>query len=176
MANREVELLAVGAGPSNLALAVALEELAPGLARNSLVIERDEDVSWQKGMLLPEALSQVSFLKDLVTLRNPRSKFSFLNYLHAIGRLDEFVNLGSFVPYRIELAGYLKWTAESLSQVDVQLGTECTDISPVWTNGTLTGWTTRTAEGEEIRSRYLVLGVGRDARIPSSCAPSRRTG
>lgn len=171
MANREVELLAVGAGPSNLALAVALEELAPGLARNSLVIERDEDVSWQKGMLLPEALSQVSFLKDLVTLRNPRSKFSFLNYLHAIGRLDEFVNMGSFVPYRIELAGYLKWTAESLSQVDVQLGTECTDISPVWTNGTLTGWTTRTAEGEEIRSRYLVLGVGRDARIPEQLRP-----
>jgi len=29
MARREVELLAVGAGPSNLGLAVALEELAP---------------------------------------------------------------------------------------------------------------------------------------------------
>ena len=36
MIDREVELLAVGAGPSNLALAVALEELAPDLAANSL--------------------------------------------------------------------------------------------------------------------------------------------
>ncbi|MET0233531.1 MAG: SidA/IucD/PvdA family monooxygenase [Kibdelosporangium sp.] len=166
MANREVELLAVGAGPSNLALAVALEELAPGLARDSLVIERDKQVSWQKGMLLPEALSQVSFLKDLVTMRNPRSKFSFLNYLHAIGRLDQFVNMGSFVPYRIELAGYLKWTAETLSQVELELGRECVDISPVWTNGTLTGWSTRMADGDTIRSRYLVIGAGRDARIP----------
>ncbi|WP_181771560.1 lysine N(6)-hydroxylase/L-ornithine N(5)-oxygenase family protein [Amycolatopsis pittospori] len=166
MANRDVELLAVGAGPSNLALAVALEELAPGLARDSVLIERDQEVSWQRGMLLPEALSQVSFLKDLVTLRNPRSRFSFLNYLHDTNRLNEFVNMGSFVPYRVELADYLKWTAESLSLVDLQRGRECLDITPVWTDGTLTGWDTRVADGETIRSRYLVVGAGRDARIP----------
>jgi L-ornithine N5-oxygenase len=34
MAKREVELLAIGAGPSNLGLAVALEELAPDVAEN----------------------------------------------------------------------------------------------------------------------------------------------
>ncbi|MFD5092815.1 lysine N(6)-hydroxylase/L-ornithine N(5)-oxygenase family protein [Amycolatopsis thailandensis] len=166
MANRDVELLAVGAGPSNLALAVALEELAPGLARESVLLERDEEVSWQRGMLLPEALSQVSFLKDLVTLRNPCSRFSFLSYLHATNRLNEFVNMGSFVPYRVELADYLKWTAESLALVDLQRGRECLDISPVWTDGVLTGWDTRVADGEIIRSRYLVVGAGRDARIP----------
>ncbi|MET0134669.1 MAG: SidA/IucD/PvdA family monooxygenase [Kibdelosporangium sp.] len=166
MVNRDVELLAVGAGPSNLALAVAMEEMAPGLARDSLLVERDKEVSWQRGMLLPEALSQVSFLKDLVTLRNPRSKYSFLNYLHATGRLEQFVNMGSFVPYRVELAGYLKWTAESLSLVDLQRGRECVDITPLWTDGTLTGWSTRMADGETVRSRYLVLGGGRDARIP----------
>lgn len=166
MPNRDVELLAIGAGPSNLALAVALEELAPELARESLIVERDHEVSWQRGMLFPEALSQVSFLKDLVTLRNPCSRFSFLKYLHSVGRLDQFVNMGSFVPYRIELAGYLKWTAESLSLVTVELGRECTAISPVRTGGTLTGWETRLADGDVIRSRYLVIGMGRDPRIP----------
>lgn len=76
--NREVELLAIGAGPSNLALAVALEELAPDdLARNSLIVERAGAVQWQEGLLLPWAKSQASFLKDLVTLRNPQSEFSF---------------------------------------------------------------------------------------------------
>jgi L-ornithine N5-oxygenase len=171
MADHDVELLAIGAGPSNLALAIALEELAPGLARNSLIVERDEEVSWQRGMLLPEALSQVSFLKDLVTLRNPRSRFSFLNYLHATGRLNEFVNMGSFVPYRLELAGYLKWTAEQLKLVDVRKGRECVAVDPMWTDGVLTGWATRTADGATIRSRYLVIGAGRDARIPE---PLRR--
>ena len=129
MANREVELLAVGAGPSNLALAVALEELAPGLARNSLVIERDKDVPGRRECCCPRRCPGV-VPEGPRDAAQPAQQFSFLNYLHAIGRLDEFVNLGSFVPYRIELAGYLKWTAESLSQVDVQLGTECTDISP----------------------------------------------
>jgi L-ornithine N5-oxygenase len=166
MSDQDVELLAIGAGPSNLALAVALEEMAPGLARNSLIIERDEEVSWQRGMLLPEALSQVSFLKDLVTLRNPRSRFSFLNYLHATGRLNEFVNMGSFVPYRLELAGYLRWTAEQLKLVGVARGRECVSIDPLSSDGVLTGWLTRTADGGTIRSRYLVVGAGRDARIP----------
>ncbi|HET9168142.1 MAG TPA: SidA/IucD/PvdA family monooxygenase [Actinospica sp.] len=168
MTTRDVELLAIGAGPSNLALAVALEELAPGLARDSLLLERDEEVSWQRGMLLPEARSQVSFLKDLVTLRNPRSRFSFLSYLHDTGRLDHFVNMGSFVPYRVELADYLKWTARSLSLVEVKLGLECVGLDPVWTDGALTGWQARTADGDTIRSRYLVVGVGRDARIPEA--------
>ena len=74
-----VELLAIGAGPANLALAVALEELAPELAARTLIVEQHPDIAWQRGMLLPWAQSQVSFLKDLVTLRNPRSAFTFVN-------------------------------------------------------------------------------------------------
>src|SRR5512141_681004 len=81
MTHQDVELLAIGAGPSNLALAVALEELAPDLAANSLLIERAEAIVWQQGLLLPWATSQISFLKDLVTLRNPCSEFSFINFL-----------------------------------------------------------------------------------------------
>ena len=62
MTNREVELLAVGAGPANLALAVALEELgADGLAQNSLVIERGHSIEWQRGLLMPWTKSQVAF-------------------------------------------------------------------------------------------------------------------
>src|SRR5262252_4391029 len=76
MTHREVELLAIGAGPSNLALAVALEELGPDdLADNCVVVERHPTVQWQPGLLVPWAKSQVSFLKDLVTLRNPTSRF-----------------------------------------------------------------------------------------------------
>ena len=62
MTNHEVELLAVGAGPANLALAVALEELGvDGLAENSLFIERGQTVEWQRGLLLPWTKSQVAF-------------------------------------------------------------------------------------------------------------------
>jgi L-ornithine N5-oxygenase len=162
MTNREVELLAVGGGPANLALAVAIEELGiDGLAENSLVIERGHTVEWQRGLLLPWTKSQVAFAKDLVTLRNPRSKFTFLNYLRSVGRLDDFINMGSFTPYRVEISGYLSWVAESLRKVKFELGCECTSIAPVRdSSGTLTGWLTKLADGSTISSRYLCPPTG----------------
>jgi L-ornithine N5-oxygenase len=167
MSDLEVELLAIGAGPSNLALAVALEELAPDLASNSLLIERAATVEWQAGLLLPWAKSQVSFLKDLATLRNPSSEFTFLNYLHTVGRLDDFINMANFVPYRMEISEYFKWAASSLSRVKLRLNCACTAIEPRYgAGGDLTGWLTRLADGSVIASRYLVIGIGRDPYIP----------
>src|SRR5438067_1100782 len=50
MKHREVELLAIGGGPSSLALAVAIEELASeNLARSSLVIEQARDAYVPEG-------------------------------------------------------------------------------------------------------------------------------
>jgi L-ornithine N5-monooxygenase len=168
MNHREVELLAIGAGPANLALAVALEELAPAdVAGNSLLVERGRTIEWQQGLLMPWAKSQVSFLKDLATLRNPRSRFSFLNYLHTVGRLDDFINMGSFTPYRIEISDYLRWVASSLSRVNLELGRECTSVEPRRdAAGTLTGWLARFADGSTVASRYLVIGAGRDPFVP----------
>jgi L-ornithine N5-monooxygenase len=167
MTKREVELLAIGAGPSNLGLAVALEELAPELADNALIIDRNKTIEWQQGMLLPWAKSQVAFAKDLVTLRNPRSKFSFVNHLHATGRLDDFINMGSLTPYRREIASYLAWVASALTRVRVELGRECLAIRPQRApDGMLTGWLTTLADGSSISSRYLVIGTGRDPNIP----------
>jgi L-ornithine N5-oxygenase len=159
-------LLAVGAGPSNLALAVALEELAPeSLARNTLIIERAPDVAWQREMLFPWARSQVSFLKDLATLRNPRSAYTFVNYLHSVGRLDEFVNLGSTTPYRVELSAYLQWVAASLRRPRIEYNRECVSAVP---DGA--GWSVRMADGSTISCRHLVLGVGRDPHVPEPFA------
>ncbi len=172
MTHQDVELLAIGAGPSNLALAVALEELAPDdLSRNSLLIERSDAVAWQQGLLLPWVTSQISFLKDLVTLRNPASQYSFVNYLHSIGRLDEFINLGGLWPYRTEISSYLNWVANSLSKVRLELGRECAAIQPRRkADGSLAGWTTRLADGSTISSRYLVVAGGREAHIPAPLA------
>ncbi len=172
MADREVELLAIGAGPSNLGLAVALEELAPDdLATNSLVVEAHEEITWQRGMLLPWAQSQVSFLKDLVSLRNPCSRFTFLNYLHGLGRLDDFVNLSTFLPYRSEISDYLRWVAESLEKVRVEYGRRCVEIEPRRNAaGTLNGFVVRLADGSTIGSTVLALAAGRDALVPAEFA------
>lgn len=163
----DVELLAIGAGPSNLGLAVALEELAPELAENSLLIDRNSEIAWQQGMLMPWATSQVSFLKDLVTQRDPTSKFSFLNHLFETGRMDEFVNMSTFTPYRVEFTEYLRWVAASLEKVKIELGKQVVAMRPRKDeSGTVTGWVTTLADGSTINSRYLVYGGSREANIP----------
>lgn len=168
MISQDTEVLAVGAGPANLALAVALEELAPEVAARTLMIDRSRTVEWQTGLLLPWAKSQVSFLKDLVTLRNPRSRFSFLSYLHATGRLDDFINMGAWTAYRSEIAGYLNWSAGQLRAVGVQLGRECVAVEPQRdSRGTLAGWLASFADGSQVACRYLVLGIGRDPLVPA---------
>ena len=82
------DLIGVGFGPSNLALAIALEELAQtnGHALDALFIDKQSDYRWHGNTLATQSELQISFLKDLVSLRNPTSPYSFVNYLHQIGR------------------------------------------------------------------------------------------
>ncbi|MFE1827710.1 lysine N(6)-hydroxylase/L-ornithine N(5)-oxygenase family protein [Streptomyces yangpuensis] len=168
MSDREVDVLAIGAGPANLALAVAIEESdTPELADHTLLLEQGPDIKWQRDLLMPWARSQVSFLKDLVTLRNPTSKFSFLNYLHTQGRLDEFTNLGTFHPFRWEFSDYLHWVAHTLQKVRIRYDSHATRIDPTHhTDGTIHGWNIHLTDGNTIHTRNLVIGGGRDPRIP----------
>ncbi|MFD0361167.1 lysine N(6)-hydroxylase/L-ornithine N(5)-oxygenase family protein [Nocardia sp. GCM10030253] len=169
MTDHEVDVLAIGAGPANLALAVALEESgARRLAENTVLLEQHPDVKWQRNLLLPWARSQVSFLKDLVTLRNPRSRFSFLNFLYEGGRLNEFVNLSTFNPYRWELSEYQQWVAHSLEQVRVRHDARCERVEPRrTTDGRLVGWTVTLSNGDTVDCRDLVIGTGRDPHVPA---------
>jgi L-ornithine N5-oxygenase len=166
--DQEVDVLAIGAGPANLALAVAIEESGSRtLAENTLLLEQFPDIKWQRSLLLPWARSQVSFLKDLVTLRNPQSRFSFLKFLHEQGRLDEFVNLGTFNPYRWELSNYQQWVADSLEHVAVRYGACGERVEPRrGSDGTIVGWTVSLTGGDTVRCRDLVIGIGRDPHVP----------
>src|SRR5271156_6683743 len=92
------DLLGIGFGPSNLALAIALAER--GL--RGVFAEAQPRFGWHRGMLLPGARMQVPFLKDLVTLRNVKSAFTFLNYLSEHGRLVEFIGRHTLFPSRLE--------------------------------------------------------------------------
>lgn len=127
------DLVGVGFGPSNLALAIAIEEhnhASTEDALDALFLERQERFGWHRGMLLDGATMQVSFLKDLVTMRDPASRFSFLSYLSQRGRLADFINRKSLFPFRVEFHDYLEWAAEHLAHL-VRYDAEVTDIRPV---------------------------------------------
>jgi L-ornithine N5-oxygenase len=158
----------IGAGPANLALAVALEESgSPEIAANAIILEQYEDVKWQRSLLLPWTRSQVSYVKDLVTLRNPRSRFSFLNFLHERGELDQFVNLATFNPFRWQLSTYHQWVADTLEQVQLRYGVRAERILPIHAeDATLLGFAVPLSDGDTILCRDLVFGAGRDAFVP----------
>lgn len=109
-----LDLVGVGFGPSNLALAVALNEYNENatLPITAEFVEVKPEFGWHTGMLLPGTTMQISFLKDLATQRNPKSEFTFLNYLTERGRLTEFINFKTFFPTRLEFHDYLAWAAE----------------------------------------------------------------
>ncbi|BBU22235.1 SidA/IucD/PvdA family monooxygenase [Mycobacterium xenopi] len=124
----DLDFIGIGFGPSNLALAVAAEELIPNW--RGLFLERSQSFQWHPGMMLEGARMQISFLKDLATLRNPASRYTFLQYAKARGRLEQFVNINEFRPTRLEYNDYLKWVAESFAD-RVRYGAVVTAVVPL---------------------------------------------
>lgn len=58
----------------------------------------------------------IRFLKDLATIRNPSSQYTFLSYLHSTSpsRLLSFISLSTFAPTRKEYAAYMTWAADKV--------------------------------------------------------------
>jgi len=128
------DVLGIGFGPSNLALAIAIEEhnatVLPEEQVNALFLERQPRFGWHRGMLIDDATMQVSFLKDLVTMRNPTSDFSFLCYLREQGRLVDFLNQKTLFPLRVEFHDYFEWAAARVGHL-AAYSQEVLSITPV---------------------------------------------
>lgn len=171
------DVLGVGFGPSNLALAVALHE-HPWQAARVAFVERRPRFAWHPGMLIEGATMQVSFLKDLATLRRPTSPFSFLNYLHTKGRLVDFINHKDFFPSRVEYHDYLEWAAEQFTGL-VTYGTEVRRVTPVQQEARTVAFDVLTHDlatgAETVRTaRNLVLATGLVPRLPPGVTGSPR--
>ncbi|MEV6931361.1 SidA/IucD/PvdA family monooxygenase [Dactylosporangium sp. NPDC051485] len=165
------DVVGIGFGPSNLALAIAIEEhnaTAPEPVR-AVFLERQESFGWHRGMLFEDATMQVSFLKDLVTLRNPASGYSFVSYLHAQGRLADFINYKTMYPLRVEFHDYLRWAADRVG-VPVRYGHTVTDVVPV-EGGELLEVVTGP---RRVRARNVVVAVGLEPSLPPGVAPAER--
>ncbi|KIK69359.1 hypothetical protein GYMLUDRAFT_67995 [Collybiopsis luxurians FD-317 M1] len=175
------DLIGVGFGPSNVAIAGALIEKW-GVPQSEpqksiqkvLFIEKHPTFQWHPGMLLPGAQMQISFLKDLATLRSPQSPLTFMNYLHVHDRLSAFINRGSFTPSRKEFADYLGWAARYVEEkgVNVNYGQEVVGIdeSP---DGLVTVTSRSVSDGQlhVFITRNLVVSPGGRPRIPTAVAP-----
>ncbi|GLS46913.1 lysine N(6)-hydroxylase/L-ornithine N(5)-oxygenase family protein [Methylobacterium brachythecii] len=172
----DYDVLGIGLGPSNLALAIALDEAnrVNGAACNFHFLERQPRFTWHGGMLLPGSDMQISFLKDLVSLRDPTSPLTFVNYLHKQGRLEDFANCKTFYPSRVEFNDYLRWVADSFAS-SCSYGETVIAVEPVQAGGTVTALrvVSRSASGRESvrQTRGLVVAVGGAPHIPALFKP-----
>ncbi|MDN5914946.1 MAG: lysine N(6)-hydroxylase/L-ornithine N(5)-oxygenase family protein [Pseudonocardia sp.] len=178
-----LDVIGVGFGPSNLGLAIALQEhnatAAPGDRITARFVERQEKFGWHRGMLIEDATMQVSYLKDLVTLRNPTSPFTFLCYLKERERLVDFINYGSNFPTRLEFHDYLEWAAAQFAG-SVDYGAEVEEILPVRGedgNGAVEHVDVVYRLGEQtvrLRARNVVLATGLTPALPRGITAGER--
>ncbi|MFJ7153184.1 lysine N(6)-hydroxylase/L-ornithine N(5)-oxygenase family protein [Streptomyces sp. NPDC100445] len=160
-ARRTHDFVAIGLGPFNLGLACLTEPIA---ALDGVFLESKPDFEWHAGMFLDGAHLQTPFMSDLVTLADPTSPFSFLNYLKEKGRLYSFYIRENFYPLRVEYDDYCRWAANRLSSV--RFGTTVTEVTYEDEDGT---YAVRTEAGDTYRARHLVLGTGTPPHIPDAC-------
>ncbi|NKI42435.1 lysine N(6)-hydroxylase/L-ornithine N(5)-oxygenase family protein [Streptomyces physcomitrii] len=174
------DLIGIGFGPSNVAMAIALSEHNARVGRQEAVtahfFERQPNFGWHRGMLIDDATMQVSFLKDLVTLRNPASEYSFLCYLQSKGRLVDFVNHKNLFPLRVEFHDYFEWAAAKADDM-VSYGHQVVSVEPVERDGVVEYLDVTSRCGEELvvhRARNLVVGTGLTPRMPEGVARGER--
>jgi len=167
-----LDVVGVGFGPSNLALAIAIREYNETHAEaiNAEFVEVKPEFGWHTGMLIPGATMQVSFLKDLATQRNPTSEFTFLNYLTERRRLTEFINFKTFFPTRLEFHDYLSWAADKVGAT-VHYGSRVVSVRD--TDGAFDVTVTGATEGI-LRARNVVVAGGLQPLLPPGVQRTRR--
>ncbi|MBC3212443.1 SidA/IucD/PvdA family monooxygenase [Serratia fonticola] len=164
MNNKVYDLIGVGFNVSNIGLAISIKEKSEDISM--LFIESNNDSLWQPNMLIPGTDIQNSPHRDLITPINPRSKYTFINYLFEHGRLFEYFNLGLSHPFRAEYARYIKWCAEDFSDHVVyneKVNSICLDDEHV-SGGKLYKLTT--TSGKTYRAKNISIGTGREKNIP----------
>ncbi|MFC1415021.1 lysine N(6)-hydroxylase/L-ornithine N(5)-oxygenase family protein [Streptacidiphilus sp. N1-12] len=178
------DILGIGFGPSNLALAIAIDEhnaSAPAEGRiRAGFLERQQGFGWHRGMLIDDATMQVSFLKDLVTMRNPTSDFSFLCYLREQGRLVDFLNAKTLFPLRIEFHDYFAWAAARVGHL-VEYAAEVLAVEPVTDQDGTVRWFDVLSRDPAApdrtlvrRARNICVAVGLEPHLPPGAVRSDR--
>ncbi|MFJ9677475.1 lysine N(6)-hydroxylase/L-ornithine N(5)-oxygenase family protein [Streptomyces sp. NPDC101194] len=173
---RPHDLVGIGIGPFNLSLAALAHGIPPTPhPLTTAFYEQRPSFHWHPGLLIDGASLQVPFLADLVTLADPASPWTFLNYLRSRDRLFPFYFAERFHIQRAEYDAYCRWVTDQLPglhfshQVDAirwnnQRGLFQVDFTQLDKDG----------EAEALgraHARHIALGIGTEPYIPEPLRP-----
>lgn len=161
------DIIGVGIGPFNLGLAALTQPLVDSGEISAAFFDKRPAFCWHPGLLLEESTIQVPFLADLVTLADPTSAYSFLNYLKLSGRLHRFYIREDFYPLRREYSDYCAWVS---AQLDTTFwGIEVLAVRPApasLRNDAGVCWLVELSDGRRVLARNVVSGVGTTPFVP----------
>lgn len=161
------DLVCVGFGPAQLATAIANRETK--MPSSVLFVERKPSFSWHAGKHGSRTRMKSPFVYDLATIRNPRSAFTYVNYLLARKRLIEFANSDRLNPLRVEFEDYLKWCAEQFKD-QVKYGCEAVEVVPVLEENVVQAWQVSVRD----RTGAMLVVSARSVLAPSPAESSTR--
>lgn len=172
MYEKYYDLIGVGFGPAGIALETAIRDSEEDVNKKSykrLFIEQNKSSAWMPEMLLPGTDIQHHFLRDFATPRNPRSKYTFSNYLFEKGRVFSFGLLG--IPSRTEWSDYVQWVAKQVDN-NALYNEEVKLIEPLFENNEVEGLRVHTKDTLNSKeniytTKNIILNSGRKPFIPN---------
>ncbi|KAI1620271.1 L-ornithine N5-oxygenase [Exophiala viscosa] len=165
-----LDLVCIGFGVSALAVAIALHERQS--LDHTLFLDSQPQSSWKPCPDVPASRLKTSFLNDLITSENPRSEFTFINYLHATNRLVLYCNSGHLTPSREIFSDYLRWCADRL-KVRTAFQKQVSSITPVTdATGTVSCWRVlvsdaATGKQNELVTNQVICSMEPQPQIPA---------
>lgn len=170
--NKVYDLIGIGIGPFNLGLA-ALAQPIPSF--KTVFLERKQQFSWHEGLMIDGATLQVPFYADMVTLADPCSPYSFLNFLKAKNRMFRFACNENYYIERREYQQYCRWVASKLDSL-------CFDrhVKGIEYNAQENWYRVMTessaGESSVYYGKHLVIGIGTVPSVPECAADLYHTG
>ncbi|WP_294286103.1 SidA/IucD/PvdA family monooxygenase [uncultured Chryseobacterium sp.] len=161
--NTIYDIIGIGIGPFNLGLAALLQ---PVDSITSLFLDQSENFDWHPGLMLDHATLQVPFIADLVTMADPKSPFSFLNFLKETDRLYKFYIRENFYILRKEYNLYCQWVADRLENCLFGNRVENIRFDERENIYTVEVLDLKNNDVKKYHAKKLALGTGTQPRLP----------
>ncbi|WP_142686711.1 lysine N(6)-hydroxylase/L-ornithine N(5)-oxygenase family protein [Chitinophaga polysaccharea] len=158
-------VIGIGIGPFNLGMAALI---APVKELPALFFDQADEFNWHPGLMFDHVTLQTPFLCDCVSMADPTSPYSFLNFLKETGRLYQFFIRENFFVLRKEYNRYCKWVVSKLPSC--RFSQRVTGIA--YRDGLyeVTVQHTRTGQAATFFAERIVLGTGTQPALPAFAA------
>ncbi|WP_433747284.1 lysine N(6)-hydroxylase/L-ornithine N(5)-oxygenase family protein [Falsibacillus pallidus] len=155
-----IDIIGIGIGPFNLSLAALMHEQG----MDAEFFDQTAEFEWHPGMLIDGTDLQVPIIADLVTFANPKSQFTFMNYLHTHNRLYKYFFFNKQEVPRKEYNQYAKWVAGQLDSC--HFGKKVVDVLDH--NGCYEAVVEDVDTGERKSwfAKHIVMGTGSTPLVP----------